>query len=368
MGANDQNSADDGGLILREFLNSSLALIPTARDAATPQDPSLEAQLQATLNMIPAHTWYARPSGALSFVSKRTADYLGLPKDHPLRFGIDTGAEWDSHIPLLHPDDHDETRKVWSTCLSTGCAGEASFRVRNAEGGYRWFLSRAEPLRASDGTLLFWIGVNLDNDEAKRAERELRDVVDTIPAVVWSARPDGSNTYVNSRFVEYSGMSVEQAAGSGWEQAAHPDDFQRHVGKWRASVGSGEPHESEVRFRRADGQYRWHLDRGLPLRDEGGRILKWYGVLTDIEDQKRVEEALQRSEGYLTEAQTLSHMGSWAWLVTGREAVHLSEEWYRIYGFDPKQGIPAWGERLHRVHPEDRDKWEGTIELAIREM
>ena len=73
------------------------------------------AQLQATLNVIPAYAWYAAPSGALTFVNKRTADYLGLPKDHPLRFGIDIGAQWDAHIPLLHPDDREGSRKAWST-------------------------------------------------------------------------------------------------------------------------------------------------------------------------------------------------------------------------------------------------------------
>jgi PAS domain-containing protein len=77
----------------------------------------LEAELQATLNVIPAYTWYALPSGALTFVNERTADYLGIPKEHPLRLGIDVGAEWDSHIPLLHPDDQEETRRVWSTCV-----------------------------------------------------------------------------------------------------------------------------------------------------------------------------------------------------------------------------------------------------------
>src|ERR1700730_3891205 len=133
----------------------------------------LEAQLRATLDVIPAYTWYAAPSGALTFVNERTADYLCLPKDHPLRFGIDTGAEWDSHIPLLHPDDQEESRRIWSICIQTGSARESHIRVRNAEGGYRWFQTQVEPLRAGDGTLLYWIGVNLDIDERKRAEEQL---------------------------------------------------------------------------------------------------------------------------------------------------------------------------------------------------
>jgi PAS domain S-box-containing protein len=129
-----------------------------------------------------------------------------------------------------------------------------------------------------------------------RSEREHCDVVDIIPAIVWSALPDGSNVYVNSRFVEYSGMSAEQLAGSGWHAATHPDDLQRHERKWLACVRTCEVFEDEVRFRRADGQYRWHLQRGVPLRNQDENILKSYGVLTDIEDRKRAEEKIQEQE------------------------------------------------------------------------
>jgi len=134
----------------------------------------LAAQLRATLDVIPAYTWYADPSGVLTFVNERTADYLGLPKDHPLRFGMDIAAAWDSHAQLVHPDDREEMLGNWSTRLRTGTAGEGSFRVLGAQGEYRWFLSRAEPMRASDGSLLFWIGVNLDIDDTKRAEEALQ--------------------------------------------------------------------------------------------------------------------------------------------------------------------------------------------------
>src|ERR1700733_14190912 len=108
---------------------------------ASVMDDSLETWLQATLNVIPAQTWYAAPTGALTFVNERTAAYLGLPASHPLRLGIDTGAAWDSHIPLLHPDDHEETRRVWANCLKTGSAGQMTFRVRDGRGSYRRFIS-----------------------------------------------------------------------------------------------------------------------------------------------------------------------------------------------------------------------------------
>src|SRR5467141_3436624 len=198
--------------------------------------------------------------------------------------------------------------------------------------------------------------------ELRLRERELRDVVDTIPAIVWSALPDGSNAYVNSRFVEYSGMSVEQLAGSGWHAATHPDDLQRHERKWLACVRTGEVFEDEVRFRRADGQYRWHLQRGVPLRDEEGNILKWYGVLTDIEDRKRAEEDLQGSEHYLVEGQRLAHMGSWAFTPAGFE--YWSSELFQIHGLDPRGNPPTKEEYLALVHREDRE----FVEQQIQEM
>jgi PAS domain S-box-containing protein len=187
--------------------------------------------------------------------------------------------------------------------------------------------------------------------DSQRARRKARDMIDTIPAIVWCALPDGSNTFVNSRLVEYTGMSAEQMAGSGWQSATHPDDLQHHLDKWRASVVSGEIFENEVRVRRADGQYRWHLCRAL--RDDGGGIVKWCGVLTDIEDRKRAEQALQRSESYLTEAQKLSHTGSWAFNAAGFD--YWSCELFRIHALDASGKAPTTEEYVGLVHPEDRE-------------
>jgi len=137
-------------------------------------DQSLGTQLQTTLNTVPAFTWYSLPSGTLTFVNHRYADYLGLASDHPLRFGVETGVAWDTHLQLLHPDDHESSRAVGETILRTGGAGQAAFRVRDAGGVYRWFLSRVEPFRASDGTVLCFIGINLDIEDRKRVEEALR--------------------------------------------------------------------------------------------------------------------------------------------------------------------------------------------------
>src|SRR4029077_12146766 len=170
----------------------------------------------------------------LTFVNERLSDYLGLPKDHPLRLGIDMGAEWDSHSLLLHPDDRDQTRRVWSTCLRTGSAGEVSFRVRNAEGGYRWFLSRAEPLRSGDATLLYWIGVNLDIEERKRAEdkirekeTELRQMLDFTPQLVSVFGPGRERLYANRMMLDYLGIGLDEWLQRSSGTHTHPDDSER---------------------------------------------------------------------------------------------------------------------------------------------
>jgi PAS domain S-box-containing protein len=196
-------------------------------------------------------------------------------------------------------------------------------------------------------------------DALRKSEQELRDVIDTIPATVWSTLPGGSNTYVNKHFVEYSGLSAEQTGGAGWQAAIHPDDLQRHAGRWMESVATGKPHENEVRFRRSDGEYRWHLDRGVPLRDEDGNIVKWYGVVTDIEDRKRAEETLgglsrdlQESNARLEEAQSITHVGYWERDLT-TDRIVWSDETYRIYGLRPQEDPIDLAVLRQKIHPED---------------
>jgi PAS domain S-box-containing protein len=332
-------------------------------------------QLQATLNVIPAYTWYSSSSGGLTFVNKRTADYLGLPKDHPLRLGIDIDGPWDAHLPFLHPDDHEETRKVWSTCLRTGEAGEVTFRVRNAEGGYRWFLSRAEPLRASDGTLLLWVGVSLDIEELKRVQasiaeagRELRQMIDAIPIPVASYGADARRDFVNAAWKEYTGLSDEAALGTVWSAVAHPDHVAPGDKMWRDALATGKPWHTEERVRRADGEYHWFAIDRIAARDENGKIIKWYGTAYDIEDRKRAEDTLRRSEAWLAQAQKLSRTGTWVMNGTTRRFLYWSDESYRIWGFDPQQGLPSRDDMWGRIHPDDRERLWEEVQEALREQ
>ena len=121
-------------------------------------------------------------------------------------------------------------------------------------------------------------------------------MIETIPAMAWTARPDGSDPFVNRRWAEFTGLSADDSAASGWTDAVHPEDRQAYADKWRASLATGEPFESEARFRRVDGEYRWLLARAVPSRDVHGKIVRWYGLLADIADRKRAEAELRASE------------------------------------------------------------------------
>jgi PAS domain S-box-containing protein len=379
-------------------------------------------------------------------------------------------------------------------CNNSGLWNEAgtSFNFSIAPAYYQTYWFRFSCFAAF--VALLWALHRWRIRQLKGQEKRLRDVVETIPAMTFTALSDGSSTFVNKRWTEYTGLSVERSSGAGWQRAIHPEDRVRHSEKWHISVATGQLFEDEARFRHAaDGGYRWFLVRGVPLRSPHGKIVKWYGTLTDIEDRKRAEEALQRSQFYISEGQRVAHMGSWAfnaagfeywsselfrihglepsdkpptveeylalvhpedrafmkqgitnmlgdhrpfdftkrivrcdgeirhvrcvgvpvtqrgtfqgflgtgmdvtdqerlteelrrseshlaeaqklthtaswaWRVSDQGAVHLSGEWYRIYGFDPGEGAPTWGEVVERIHPEDRLKWTGEVERAIVE-
>jgi PAS domain S-box-containing protein len=198
-----------------------------------------------------------------------------------------------------------------------------------------------------------------------QSEKELRDVIETIPAIVWTVLADGTCVFVNQRWQDFTGLSPDYALGFNWEKAVHPDDLIRGRMDWDTAVNSAQAMESEIRLRRTDGEYHWFFVRALPLLDEAGNVLKWCGTSIDIEDRKRSEQKRSESEFYLAESQGLSKTGSWAANAAGIR--HWSEENFRIWGFDPQGGLPSHEERFRRVHPEDRPIFAAHVEKMKRE-
>jgi hypothetical protein len=251
-------------------------------------------------------------------VNKRTADYLGLPNDHPLRFGIDTGAQWDAHIPLLHPDDHENVRKVWSNCLRTGEADEVSFRALNAQGGYRWFLSRAEPLRASDGTLLLWVGVNLDIEEIKRAEQDLReseakfrDYAETASDWLWEMGPDLKFTLITEN--AFGSHPAHRLGTACWDHAL---DVETEPEKWRlvwATLESRKPFRDFVYCTvGGSGAPIYMKTSGKPVFDNSRKFLGYRGTCSDVTaivHAQRVEASLRTVQAELAHVSRVTTLG-----------------------------------------------------------
>ena len=281
---------------------------------------------------------------------------------------------WEQRLQCIHPEDREQWQNRIAGAIAQKSDFEVEYRVVLPSGAVRFIQVLGHPILNASGALIQFIGSSTDITERKRAEesvrqseQHLRDVIETIPATAWTGRPDGTNDFVNQRWQEYTGLSLQDMSSFGWRPALHPDDVDIHESKWRESIATGTPFENEARLRRAhDGEYRWFLHRGIPLRNQQGEVVKWYGTGFDIEDRKRAEEALLRSERYLAEAQRLTRAGSWAWNVAANGPVHWSQENYRVFGFDPEAGLPKDEAVYGRIHDADRERIIESFATAIR--
>ena len=208
-------------------------------------------------------------------------------------------------------------------------------------------------------------------------EERLRLIIDTLPTMVWTLRPEGTVDYVNQRWLDYTGLTLEQEIEDP-TGVVHPEDLPRVMKKWLADMTDGEPSYDEMRLRRADGEYRWFLVRTAPLRDAQGNVVKWYGVSIDIEDRKRAEEALRSSErkqrhiaaqlererARLVEAQDVAKMGSWEAELQSLNVI-WSEQTHRIFETDPSRFHPTRPKFREFIHPEDRAKVDAAFAASL---
>jgi PAS domain S-box-containing protein len=194
-------------------------------------------------------------------------------------------------LQRIHPEDAALVKQTIDRASQDGRDFDHEYRLVMPDRSVKHVHVVAHASRDESGGIEF-VGAVMDVTAAKQAEGRIRQIIDTIPAYAWSTAPDGSVDFINQRFVDFTGRSIEELLGRGWASTHHPDDLPRHVGLWRAALAAGQPMESEVRMRGREGDYRWLLIRNVPLRDELGNIVKWYGTAIEIEDRKRAEVLL----------------------------------------------------------------------------
>jgi PAS domain S-box-containing protein len=268
----------------------TVALVQAVSDRRREED-----HLRLVIDTIPTMAWSLLPDGAMDFVNQRWLEYTGLSLAEAVADQIGT----------MHPDDLPGTMEKWSANFAAGQPHEGEIRLRRADGEYRWFLVRTLPLRDEQGNIVKWYGASVDIEDRKRAEQARRDtedrlrlVIETIPAMAWSLRPDGAIDFVNQRWLDYTGLSRQEALAKA-NSVVHEADLPGAVATWSVAMAAGRAHEDEVRLRRADGEYRWFLVRVVPLRDQQGNIVQWYGASADIEDRRRAEQTVRQSAAEL---------------------------------------------------------------------
>ena len=260
---------------------------------------SWDLELRAFIDGMPALAWSCSADGFPEFVNRRLQDFSGLSPDQICE-------EWKS---ILHRDDVEQFEKWWQGLQNSRNAGQTELRLRRFDGEYRWFQIAAAPAHDEQGNLVRWYGINTDIDDRKHAEQELREaernlrtITDAIRQSIVVLAPDGTTLYANRMALDRTGLTVGEVNEEGFfTRVFHPDDIDRVREERRVGLLEGLPFELEMRSLFKSGQYRWQLVQYDPLKDERGKIIRWYVTATDIDDQKRTEERLRNENLVLRE-------------------------------------------------------------------
>ncbi|MEB3357268.1 MAG: PAS domain-containing protein [Synechococcales bacterium] len=245
------------------------------------------ARFQTLADNMSQFAWMANEVGWIFWYNQRWFDYTGTTLEEMQGWG------WQK---VHHPDHVERVVEKINQCFARGEIWEDTFPLRRHDGEYRWFLSRAVPIRDDQGRVLRWFGTNTDITELREAETALREseeryrcLSDSIPQLVWTANGIGELLEVNQRWTDFTGLSLDQARADGWEAVVHPDDIPTLTQRWGEATQRGIPYQAEGRMRRADGTYHWFLHQAIPQRNAQGQVVKWFGTATDIDAQKQLE-------------------------------------------------------------------------------
>ncbi|QOY85896.1 PAS domain-containing sensor histidine kinase [Paludibaculum fermentans] len=285
-------SADE----VTEIIGTTLELGDPTREPMDRPQPG-DSPVSELVDLIPALAWSCQPDGSADFFNRGWLEYTGLSQEEAWGWG------W---TKAFHPDDLDKALSCWKTLEGTGQPGQLEARLRRFDGQYRWFLVQAKPQLDEAGRVVKWYGTNTDIENRKHAEaalgeseRNFRQIVDSIPALVCTMTARGEVECVNQQVLEYFGKTLEELRNWAYTGAVHEQDLPGVIARWQHSVETGEPYDVTHRIRRFDGVFQWFHVRGLPLRHPDGDIARWYILLTDIEDRKRAEDAVRASEAHL---------------------------------------------------------------------
>jgi PAS domain S-box-containing protein len=278
-----------------------------------------EDRFRTMANALPQLAWIAKSDGYIFWYNQRWYDYTGTTPEEMEGWG------WQSvHDPEVLP----QVLEQWKGSIATGTPFDMVFPLRGADGQFRPFLTRVMPLKDASGKVIQWFGTNTDITERKEIEEELhksrdelelrvqertealrrqaealstsekefRLLAEAMPQIVWITRADGWNIYFNQQWVDYTGLTLEESYGHGWNKPFHPDDQKRAWDAWQNAVTNNGTYSLECRLRAADGTYRWWLVRGVPVVNEKGETTKWFGTCTDIDELKRVEAQFRQAQ------------------------------------------------------------------------
>ncbi|AKG20413.1 PAS domain-containing protein [Calothrix sp. 336/3] len=264
-----------------------VALDITDRKQAEQKLQENELRFRTLADNISQLAWMTDEKGWIFWYNQRWFDFTGT------NLGEMQGWGWQK---VHHPDHVERVIGKINQCFTTGEIWEDTFPLRGKNGEYRWFLSRAVPIRDERGKVLRWFGTNTDITDLQEVESALRQseeryrrLADSIPQLAWMANSEGKLLDVNQRWIAFTGLSLEEAQTLGWETVVHPEDMAVLVQAWSEAAQQGAYYQAEGRMRHVDGTYRWFLHQAIPQENEQGQIVKWFGTATDIEIQKKLE-------------------------------------------------------------------------------
>ncbi|MGB6691184.1 MAG: PAS domain-containing protein [Terracidiphilus sp.] len=348
---------DETGTILRWYGTSTDIHDRKLADEAL---RASETNLRQIVNSIPGLICTMSPAGEIEQLNQPLLEYFGKTPEE-LKSWRMTDA--------VHPDDLPEVVNAYTYSIATGTPYEIEHRCRRADGVYRWFQVRALAVRDADGHITGWYVLLTDIDDRKRVEEELRasendlrKILDSIPGLVCAINPAGQIELANQPLMDYYGMAVEELNKWGTNGIVHPEDLPQVVEEFTHSMTTGTPYESELRYRRADGVYRWFQVRILPVRDKEGRITVWYALITDIEDRKRAEDAVRARERDLSSIINTIPAMAWSTQADGF-CDFTNRHWLDFTGLSAEQGRGwGWGAA---IHPDDLNElveyWQAQL-------